>query len=463
MRKALSLFMALLLMTGFVAGLQRTAAAQGSTASGTSIIDSSGNEVATVTVDSILDPFDAYASGYEPNRGFRYVLLTVTVTSVSDSPFYVQPYGFTIVDGEGFIASRAYVSYEPGVAEPELPDQEIEAGESVTGTVAFELLAAAEISAITYAPNYDRNYILASNSSAGASGGPTSILGEDGGELGTLTIGEISDPLEDADPNYAAPRGYHYIGVEVTIENTSSRPLSVDPSRLRIHDTDGFVNSYYGVYRDTEATDALPNLEYSDLAPGDSITGLVNFSVFNDSAPAFLVWTDGYTQFQIVMTFDDAPSIPSIDEIPVTAAGSVSTPVATAAADLSPECQELADWADDLSVAIEALNSGAVTIGSLEDLEELSVDEINEQVDLLNDFLDNVDEIDTPAAAEEALDGLVDFIELQVDGFEAVADAKDAGEDLEPIFEEFNTQVDASAEIYLAAFEELEELCPTIG
>lgn len=475
MRKALSLFVALLLMTGFVAGLQGRAVAQSSPAGSTAILDSSGNQVATVSIDSIQDPFDAYDSGYEPDRGFRYVLLTVTIENTSDTAFYPQPYGFTVVDSDGFVATGAYLSYDPaatGLAAP-LPDQEIAAGDSVTGTLAFQLLTSSEVETIVYAPSYDRSYILATNTTAPVAGSPVSLLSEDGGEIGTLTVGEISDPLADVDPSYSAPRGYHYVGVSVTIENTSSRPLSVDPSRLSIIDSDGFLNTYYGVYRTSEATEATPDLQYADLAPGDSISGLVTFSVFNDSAPAYLIWTDSYTQYLIVLTFDNAPAVLSVTDIPTESTTAPSTPTGnetpvagetpTETAELTPECQELADWSQELNAAITTLNASAEPVDDVEALEALTPDEINAQIDLLNDFLDEIEAIDTPEAAEDTYDALVNMIEIQIDGFDEVLDAKENGDDLQPIYEDFETQIDAAGEVFFTAAAALDTMCPGIG
>jgi len=474
MRKALSLFMALLLMTGFAAGLQQRAAAQSSPTSGTTVLDASGNAIATVSIDSIQDPFEAYDSGYEPQRGFRYVLLTVTIENTGDLPFATQPYGFTVVDSDGFLATSAYLSYDPAATGlPEaLPDEQIEAGDSVTGTVAFQLLAGAEISTIAYAPSYDRNYILASNASAPAAGQPISLLGEDGGEIGTITVGKVMDPVTGVDPSYAAPRGYHYLGILVTIENTSSRPLSVDPSRLQVIDDEGFVNSYYSVYRTEEATDADPDLQYADLAPGDSVTGLVTFSIFNDAAPAWLIWTDAYTQYLLVQTFEGAPEVQSIADIPTESTAAPSTPTAgetpvanetpTETANLSPECQELAAWSQELNAAINKLNGSALSVESAEDLEALTPDEINAQIDLLNDFLDDIEEIDTPEAAQDTYDALVDMVNIQVDGFQEALDAKENGEDLAPIYEDYNAQINDASETFATAASALDTMCPGI-
>jgi hypothetical protein len=481
MRKARSLFVALLLLTGFIAGLQGRANAQGSTANATTIYDSSGADVATVSIDSIQDPFEAYDSGYEPQRGFRYVLLTITIENTGDAVFSPQPYGFTVVDNDGFVADQSYLSYDPQATDlPEqLPDAELAAGDSVTGTLAFQLLSDADISAIVYAPSYDRSYILAADIPATQAGAPVTLLGEDGGEVGTLTVDEVSDPLTDIDPSYAAPRGYHYVGVSVTLENTGNRPLTADPSRLSIIDTEGFNNAYAGVYRTTEATDAEPDLEYTDLAPGDSISGIVSFSIFNDSAPAFLVYTDGYTQFSVVMTFDGAPAIQSISDIPTEASSAPSTPVAvetpgadeTAAADetptetanLSPECQDLQVWSQELNTAIETLNDDATSIDDVSDLEAMTPDEINAQIDLLDNFLDDIDAIDTPEAAEDTYDAIVDMINVQIDGFDTVLDAKANGDDLQPIYDDFKSQVDDASETFYTAAAELDTMCPGLG
>jgi hypothetical protein len=385
-----------------------------------------------------------------------------------------------VVDNDGLVADQAYISYDPQATDlPEqLPDAEIAAGDTVTGTLAFQLLSDADISAIVYAPSYDRSYILAGDIPATQAGTPVTLIGEDGGEVGTLTVDKVSDPLTDIDPSYAAPRGYHYVGVSVTLENTGSRPLTADPSHLSIIDSEGFNNAYSGAYRTSEATEADPDLEYTDLAPGDSISGIVSFSIFNDSAPAFLVYTDGYTQFSVVMTFDGAPAILSLADIPTEASAAPSTPVAgetpvtdetavadetpTETANLSPECQDLQAWSDELNIAIESLNESATSVEDVSDLEAMSPDDINAQIDLLDNFLDDIDAIDTPEAAQDTYDALVDLINTQIDGYDAVLDAKENGDDLQPIYDDFNDQVDTASEAFNTAASDLDTMCPGV-
>ena len=96
-----------------------------------------------------------------------------------------------------------------------------------------------------------------------------------------MTVDEMVDPFQDYDPSSPPERGFHYVLLTVTIENTGTNPLNVDPGAFALIDADGFVARSTFLYRSAEATEADPDLQYGELALGSSISGVVGFQVLN--------------------------------------------------------------------------------------------------------------------------------------------------------------------------------------
>jgi len=475
MRKAFSMLMALLLVAGFVAGFQTPATrAQSTTAAGpvSEITDSSGNVIAEVSVDSLANPFEDHDEYSEPQSGFNYVLLTVTFTNVGEQAYTPQVYSFYLVDRDGFLISPTFVSYDEGVAEPALSGNPIEPGESETGTVAFEALAGSEIAAVIYQPTYDRFTILAASVEAPAPGAVVDIVGEEGGVVGTATIEEIIDPLTDVDPSYQAQRGYHHAGAVITIENTGRRPLSIDPYAVQIIDADGYVLSSTGVYRGEEAE--VPNLDYVDLAPGDSVTGMVTFELFNEAAPVWMVYTAGGSQITFLAGFDNAPELPAVEDIPAFTPGASSTGNDTgddidqpADEDATPvpvsaECSDLADWLTRLDDRFNSIDDSAVSVEDPADLADVDTDDLLDFLDQVEQVRDEQEADTPPAVAEDFQAAFLDLLDLYIDMINDVVDAKDNGDDVEALIDEYDPQIEDVFNTYFEEFTALGEACPNI-
>jgi hypothetical protein len=67
-----------------------------------SVLGTEGTEVATVTVTELTDPFDGYDPNSPPDRGFHFVLLTVTISNTGTRPYEANPSHLSLVDADGF-------------------------------------------------------------------------------------------------------------------------------------------------------------------------------------------------------------------------------------------------------------------------------------------------------------------------------------------------------------------------
>jgi Domain of unknown function (DUF4352) len=126
-------------------------------------IGSDGNEIAKITVDEVIDPFEEYDPSFSPERGSRLVGVIVTVENTGTRPHEVNPFDFLIQDDQGFLYGDTFVALtEEAEAEyPELESDDLADGDSVTGFLAFEVLADTSLVQIFYSPESDRLITLA--------------------------------------------------------------------------------------------------------------------------------------------------------------------------------------------------------------------------------------------------------------------------------------------------------------
>ena len=466
MRKAFSALMALMLVAGYIIGVGNPASAKQAASTGTVISNSSGNPVAEISVDSITDPFEGYDASSGPPRGFRFVMVTVTITNTGDQPYQGYSYGLSLVDQDGFLATPTYV-YRTDMSVPDLVTDPVEPGASITGALFYQVLSDAEIASIVFQPDYTQFYLLASNGDAPEAGAPVTILGEEGGEAGSVTVSDVTDPYTDVDPSYGAPRGYHYAAATITFENTSTRPISVDPSAFVLIDDQGFASGPSGAYRG-DAPD-VPDLAYADLAPGDTVTGVVTYQVFNEAVPARIIYSSGGTQFVTLAVLDTAADVPAISDIPAGAAATAATPgagngeateEATAIAEETGDCVGVRDWLARIDERSAQLDTYDFSIDTAEDLENVDVETLTSYVNDLETMVSDQEADAPPAAAEDLGNAYIEYLNLQLDALNDVIDAKNNGDDLQPIFDDYQTQITDSSTALLDEYSKVAEACP---
>jgi hypothetical protein len=236
-----------------------------------------GSELAQVKVSQILDPFDAYEPNAPPKRGFRFVLLHVSVVNSGTRALGIDPASFGLVDSDGFRYTRFNVNLGKEPVVPRLDRQNAVApGAAVTGAVGFEVLEGVRIVHVVYAPGNDRLItVVDRRGPLPVLGAAVPFVGTEGSEIGQITITSLADPFVDYDPNAPPRRGNRFVLIDVTIANTGSRPLDADPSDLLLLDSDGFLYGRAGIRRDQTA---IPDLKRQrELAPGEEAVGAIGF------------------------------------------------------------------------------------------------------------------------------------------------------------------------------------------
>ena len=157
-----------------------------------------------------------------------------------------------------------------------------------------------------------------------AVGDPVAYIGPEGDRLAAVTVEEIVEPFPLYDPSSAPDRGTHYVLVTLTIENTSPRPLDIDPSTYAIQDADGFLSTAESVTMAADAGDLVP-IGYDTLEPGARVTGVLVMSVLNGSTISRVVFRPASDRLIIVADLTAAAG-PG----PVASPGSTTAPVETA-------------------------------------------------------------------------------------------------------------------------------------
>ena len=186
LRRGLAPLVALVIVGALSLGLASVHAAQDATprAGGASddptlgdvvtYIGSNGQELGTVTIDEIADPFEEYDPSFPPDRGSRFVLVTLTIENTGSRPLPVQSFDFILQDVEGFTytPSQVYREGELGTtpatptADEDAPpatleNQDLEPGDSVTGVLGYEVLVGVAPARVFFTPDSGRLILLA--------------------------------------------------------------------------------------------------------------------------------------------------------------------------------------------------------------------------------------------------------------------------------------------------------------
>lgn len=123
-----------------------------------------GKEWGTITVNQLIDPFEDFDSDFgSPDRGYHFVATEVTIENTGSKVIEVQSYDLLVQDQEGFLYGNAYVSRteDQEAEQAELEDIELEAGDSVTGWVFYQVIDGSSPSHLYWQPDSGRLITIA--------------------------------------------------------------------------------------------------------------------------------------------------------------------------------------------------------------------------------------------------------------------------------------------------------------
>ncbi len=168
-----------LLLVALLAGTTATAVAQDATpkagtndtnALGDPVIGAtvpyvgpSGNELGTITIEDLTDPFEDYDESFAPDRGNRFVSVHITIDNTGTKALEYNSFDFLAQDDQGFLFGDSFIARDQATEQkdPALDSGEIDAGDSVTGFLAFQVPNDANLVRLFFAPENGRLITLA--------------------------------------------------------------------------------------------------------------------------------------------------------------------------------------------------------------------------------------------------------------------------------------------------------------
>jgi hypothetical protein len=425
-------------------------------------VGNEGSEVAKVTVNKITDPFEDFdAASSIPTRGFHFALLSVTIENTGPRPVSVDPSAFQLVDSQGY-QSRYYGVYrteESTTAEPDLQYADLAAGESITGVIGFQILNGTTIESVIFAPDSSRLITLVGGGTAGNGGEPVSVIGFDEKEAAQITVNQVLEPYDAYDSSSAPARGSHYVGVEVTFKNTSTRTMQIDPGSIYAVDDLGFLAQRSYLY--PTSTDTWVPLDYATLEPGASVSGMVFFLAFDGTTTDKVVYLTYYSNPQVItLAVKGENGFASNPASPTTPGGEATAPAG------NPEaCAGVVEWYTALLAEMGTVGDVFTVIGDITDDSGTipDADTLRDYADRLDASAKNVRGLDHPEIGD-AINTLVRAtLGDLADGLNDLADAVEANdqagidsakEDLTNALSDFFAGADAQSQ--------LETTCPEI-
>ena len=117
--------------------------------------DERGNDVATIEVLGIEEDWQDFGDYEAPSRGTTYLGMKVRVTNISDDVVTVAPYSLSLVDSESANTMTAWVSGNEAVADEMITeDVVLEPGDSMEGTIVFEMYSGVTPVALLWQPEF---------------------------------------------------------------------------------------------------------------------------------------------------------------------------------------------------------------------------------------------------------------------------------------------------------------------
>lgn len=258
-------------------------AQEGSTSAGLGspvpVTNDAGEVVGSVTIAEVFDPFTDTNPDYPAEPGQRFVAVRAVFDADAGTRFDIAPWSIVIQDQTGTLWDATSLILPDDAQVPELSGQTLAPDSRVSGLVGFQLPEDVTPARVYFQPVSSRLVLLAElvATTLPPIGTAVPYTDSDGG-TGQVTVREIIDPFTDVDPSYPVPDGSRYVYAALTFENTSDGMFHSDAYSLLLQDANGDLWSPEYVTRTGDSL-IVPDLGYTQLAPGDRLTGAVVFAV----------------------------------------------------------------------------------------------------------------------------------------------------------------------------------------
>jgi hypothetical protein len=309
-------------------------------------------------------------------------------------------------------------------------------------------------------------------------GTPVPFVSEEGNEIGLITVTEVVDPFSDFDPNSPPDAGFRFVEIGLQVEATGRRPLEFYPYYIYLQDSDGFLYTTAYLFRDSALTEERPDFTADTVAAGDSVTGYLYFSVFEDAEIVRVVYTDYSSRLLFLADLTAEGSVvtpggggggddePTEEADPEATEEGGAPPEETEEPDTgdtggttlsAEECEDVASWYDDLNAGLQVF---VEALDTLADPASLDAETARDYADQLAQAAEDQADADVPDAAQEANDAVVAALEQFAETFSGFADTLEAGDELtDDIVIAAFTEVGPAFDEATALIEELETAC----
>ncbi len=286
-------------------------------------------------------------------------------------------------------------------------------------------------------------------------GEPVPIYNVDGDEVAQVTVDEVIDPFEDYEDFGAPAEGERFVLAAITVENTGERPYEFAQFDFYLLDSFGRAAFANFVSRTADSIVEYPDLESSNMNPGETVSGAVLYVVADDAELTQLYYsffgdipqlyaladlsggTGGSSAGDEDDQAEETPDATDEEESDNTDADDTDdeTPVADDEDDADDDSaddaaieptEEHCDWATDTLDRLNALQPVGAELQNMGD--DVDIERLREIADQLADEADAQRESDPPAAAEEASDQIADALDTYADALDVVADAVEEDE-----------------------------------
>jgi uncharacterized protein DUF4352 len=397
------------------------------------VTDTDGNDVATATVEDIVDPFEDMEQN--PKKGLRFVSVEVTIENTGTDTLTVTPGNIGVVDDKGIIYVGVDVDRTDNV-DP-LVETDLEAGDSISGGLAVGIPEDGEIAQIVWLVGQGMLPVLVNNLDPVTLGDPVTLYTTDYAEEASVTTEDVVDNFDDLATGAEPQSGLKFVGVTVTFENTGEETFTPNPGSVFLGTTDGiFWAPEANVDRSNDAIDETPDLTDDPVDSGDSVTGFLGFQIPEDLEIAYVMYLPDTTRLIRIYdanaedsgtaTADDDKNDGGLGPIgkttPTPGSGSKKTPTAT-----GDECAGATDWQD---VTLETLGAwGDIFRGlDLSNPDAAAANDARDGADTIRDLVDQQRDSNPPPAAADLNDMLVQAYEDSAQALEDIADAIDSGD-----------------------------------
>ena len=399
MRKIVSLVMAFAFLSSMALTSGPAAAAQevGDTVA---ITDIDGNEIGSVTVEDIIDPFEDMEQN--PDAGLRFLSIELTIENTGDDPLPVDPGNMALVDESGIIYSDVAVDRTDNLDSIEA--SELESGDTLTGALEIGFPEDGEIAQMIWLVGTGQLPFLINNLDPVDTGDPVNLFTVDYAEEAVITVEDVVDGFDDVERGGDAPQGQKHVGVTVTFENISEEPITPVPDSIFLTTDDGvFWAPVLDIERSPESLDDVPDLTDEPIEPGDSVTGFIGFTVSDELAIDFVMYLPD--SFRLLRIYDAGNGSTGNDNGGLGPIGR-RTPTADGGngnTNAGDECAGAAEWAE---LTIESLGAWGEVFTGL-DFENPSPDTITaieDGIDTIRTLAEEQVDSNPPPAAEELND-----------------------------------------------------------